>query len=274
MQAFNAAMRRYNYKIIYDFICGSPFVSRIFGRLLVCLVSGLLAFGGSGECIAGKLTFGRALKTVALDPGHGGYDTGAKGPGGTLEKQVTLALARMVADVCQENYRVVLTRTDDYRLGIFDRTAAANHVKADLLISIHTGGSFLHLAQGLHVYFYEDSRQSGPPAEPVPDLQPPDAAAPSVPWDRLQARHRPASRQLAAHVHRHLVRRLHPASGNIQGLPLAVLQGADMPAVLVEVGYLTHPATEKNLTDTAFLTAAAEAIRSAIDEYFSTPPPD
>ena len=92
-------------------------------------------------------------KTIVLDPGHGGYDKGAQGPDGTFEKNVTMEFARVLAAKLEKTYKVVLTRTDDYLVDSLKRTAMANHLHADLFISIHTGGSFLHHARGISFYY-------------------------------------------------------------------------------------------------------------------------
>lgn len=225
----------------------------------------------TGQWALGQLTFGESVRTIVLDPGHGGYDSGAKGAEGVLEKQVTLALARQVAHSCGNPYRMVLTRSDDYSLEIPDRTAVANGHDADLFISIHTGGSYRHQTQGLSVYYHQmpaSPPEPGITGGPEPAASSPDPAAP-IPWDRLQERHLASSKQLATSVHRHLVRHLGPAEDRLEALPLAVLQGADMPAVLVEVGYVTHPATAAAFQDNAYVTGIAEAICGGIDEFFA-----
>ncbi|MBT8358976.1 MAG: N-acetylmuramoyl-L-alanine amidase, partial [Deltaproteobacteria bacterium] len=96
------------------------------------------------------------IKTVVLNPGHGGHDHGVKGPAGTLEKNVTLGLAQLIRDQLKKKYKIILTRSDDYWVDIPGRTAVANHKKADLFISIHAGGSFLHQAKGINIFYYKE----------------------------------------------------------------------------------------------------------------------
>jgi len=74
-----------------------------------------------------------------------------------MEKSITLSLARRIAAALEDDCKVVLTRTDDYGMKIFERTAAANHLKADLFISLHTGGSFLHKTSGISIFYFDDS---------------------------------------------------------------------------------------------------------------------
>ena len=240
-------------------------ISNIFNQTLrIFTVAGFVAvwllYGMVGECIADRSPLGRQVKTIVLDPGHGGDDHGAKGPGGTLEKRVNLALAGTIASTCGDKYNIVLTRHKDNRLDLPDRTAVANHHRADLFISLHTGGSFRHSTEGMHVYYFEEPKGSMPE-------YPLDTDRP-VPWDRLQDRHGSDGRKLAFQVHRALKERINPAMDQIQGLPLAVLRGAAMPAILVEIGTITNPSEERALKSAAFLSATAEAICAGIGNYF------
>jgi len=201
-----------------------------------------------------------------LDPGHGGRDVGARGPDGQLEKAVTLALARRIAVGLNPNYRVVLTRTDDYRLGITDRTALANREKAVLFVSLHVGGSFLHQATGMVVYYFAepvDPAKETSKAEPKPEA----AAEQAVPWDSVQQAHADASLRLARLMQNEFSRHGNVPLPDLQGAPLMVLRGADMPAVMLEIGYLTNPVDEKMLADPERLKTIAGIISSAINKY-------
>lgn len=211
-----------------------------------------------------SLDFGQELNTVVLDPGHGGKDSGAKGPGGAVEKEVTLALARVIAHRCGGRYTVHLTRTGDYAIGLAERTAVANRSGADLFISLHAGGSFRHQAGGIGVYFHLAQPQSEGAGDTGPS---------PTPWDRLQERHLDDSRRLARLVHSRLAERLTPTADITGALPLPVLAGADMPAVLVEIGHVSNPAEEADLQNPDHLSAAAEALCRAIDDFFVTPAP-
>ncbi len=218
---------------------------------------------------AGKQKLFEAYKQViVLDPGHGGGDPGARGPNGTLEKTVALALARILATELESQYHVVLTRSDDYQVDIDTRTAQANHLKAALFISLHTGGSFVHRTTGATVFFYQafpNESASGPPS-PAPGSR--KAGAPRL-WEDLQKRHVETSRILAGLINNRLNRLENIAPSKVQGAPLAVLQGADMPAVLIEPGYLTNPAEEEKLRDRHYLMALATAIRRGIEDFLA-----
>ncbi|MGD9106159.1 MAG: N-acetylmuramoyl-L-alanine amidase [Desulfobacterales bacterium] len=202
-----------------------------------------------------------------LDPGHGGHDNGALGPEGTFEKNVTLDLARMVATEFGNTYRVILTRTDDYFLDIPSRTSTANHAKADLFISIHAGGSFLHQVIGITLYFFKEI------AEPVltSDIDPSKPFKRlnnRSPWADIQNAHQITSKILAKSLLNRINEQTIFKKGEILGAPLKVLEGADMPAVCLEIGYITNPAEEKSLQDINVLSNIARGIRNGIDDFF------
>ena len=226
--------------------------------LAICLAAAPLAIAvenGSAQ------TSGR---TVVIDPGHGGSDTGVKGPGGTAEKDVTLRLARLIENRLKDRYRVVLTRTDDYVMGRTDRTGHANNVKADLFVSIHAAGSYSPATRGLLIYYYTKPEVKAP--EQVPDT---DAAA--IPWRQIQNPHILAGSILAQRVWNRTRLLTDPHPGTVQSAPVAVLAGADMPAILIETGYLTNPKQEKNLNDNKYLFRLATTISQGIDDFFNKP---
>jgi N-acetylmuramoyl-L-alanine amidase len=205
---------------------------------------------------------------VVIDPGHGGNDAGAKGPNNTLEKTVTLNLAHMLAQQLKARYRVVLTRNGDYGLDHSGRTAVANHAKAEIFISLHTGGSFIHNINGSAVYFYQPFQESALTTEthapkPLQDNKP------DVSWSMIQAKYRITSEKLANQIQSRLTTLWQPQDIKVQGAPLLVLEGADMPAVAIEIGNLPNANAEKALGDPRFLSRIAEAITGGIDAFFA-----
>ncbi|MDY6793435.1 MAG: N-acetylmuramoyl-L-alanine amidase [Thermodesulfobacteriota bacterium] len=206
-------------------------------------------------------------KTVVLDPGHGGDDHGVQGPAGTLEKEVALSLTKLMASRLQKDYQATLTRSGDYRIDIMNRTAMANHLKADLFISIHSGGSFLHQAKGINIFYFK--QLSGLALETGTDSSKQKNEGRSLTlWNNIQAKHIASSKKLAEIMQKHLNSQLDFSISNIQQADLMVLKGADMPAILIEVGYLTNPGDEKKLQNPEVLSAFARVICSGIDDYF------
>lgn len=209
----------------------------------------------------------RQKKTVVLDPGHGGHDKGAQGPYGTFEKTVTLNLARMIATELGNSYRVILTRTDDYWLDIPARTATANHVAADLFISIHTGGSYLHKASAMTLYYFKAISGTTLSFETDPS-KPLKSVNTQIPWSNIQNRYQTTSQVVADLMLNRIKEQKIFIKNEIQGAPLMVLEGADMPAILIEIGYITNPAEEKSLINISVLSNIAKGIRKGIDDFF------
>jgi len=241
---------------------------QLFQRAILALIAAFILVGNPPAGVAKQQLFEGYKKVIVLDPGHGGdVDIGARGPEGTLEKAVTLNLARILAAELQENYRVVLTRTDDYEVSLENRTATANNLNADLFVSIHTGGSMVHSTSGIFAYYYqifsEEVRRQPEGASNTAE----DSNAPIL-WDQVQNRYMEKSRILAGLVSARLKGLEAVQESQVTGAPLAVLQGANMPAILIEIGYLTNPAEEKNLRDQRFLTDLALAVKRGIDDYF------
>jgi N-acetylmuramoyl-L-alanine amidase len=211
------------------------------------------------------------MPVVVIDPGHGGTDTGAKGQNDTLEKTVTLNLAHILAQQLKARYHVVLTRNGDYGLDQSSRTAVANHAKAKIFISLHTGSSFIHNINGSAVYFYQPFQESALTTE-THTLKPLQDSNPAVSWGMIQAKYRKTSEKLAGQIHSRLSTLWQPQDVKVQGAPLLVLEGADMPAVAIEIGNLPNANAEKALGDPQFLSQIAEAITVGIDAFFADKP--
>ena len=245
--------------------CYNPFFIK--RHCLLIFLGILLICPGTLEANPKKPVFAKQKKTIVLDPGHGGHDKGALGPDGTFEKNVTLDLARMLATELKNTYRVILTRTDDYFLNIPSRTSMANHVKADLFISIHSGGSFLHQASGITLYFFKEISESTltpniDPSKPFKEINN------RSPWSNIQNRHQASSKILAQLMLNRINEQTIFKKSEILDAPLMVLEGADMPAVCLEIGYITNPAEEKSLQDISVLSNIAQGIRNGIDDFF------
>jgi len=235
----------------------------IFATMIAVIILGL-----SQQVSCAENPFLNEIKTMVLDPGHGGHDNGVQGPAGTLEKSVALGLAQLIADQLKKNYKVILTRSGDYWIDIPGRTAVANHLKADLFISIHAGGSFLHQAKGITIFYYKEL--SGHALETGDDSKPRAAGNPKALWDNIQAEHISPSKALAQIMQNNINSQLKFSKSKIQNADLMVLKGADMPAILIEVGYLTNLGDEKNLQSPEVLSDFARAICNGIDDYFQT----
>ncbi len=224
--------------------------------------------------------------TIVIDPGHGGSETGAVGPGGLEEKEVTLQIARRLAAALQRLFpcRVVLTRESDSVISLDDRTAVANHEKADLFLSIHTNSSRAPGARGSESYYLSleasdklsqevASRENQPALSGGPGSTP--AAAPArnpdldfILWDLAQTAHLKESSELAEATQVELNVLSGTENRGIKQAPFRVLVGATMPAVLVETAFISNPEEEKKLASPAFQQSVADAVARAVGRFF------
>ena len=223
-------------------------------------------------------------KTIVLDPGHGGSEEGAKGPGGLLEKDATLALTKTIQDVLQRRgYRVVMTRLSDATVGLDDRAAQANAAKADVFLSIHCNASRSPTAHGTEVYYLSldaSDRAAALLAESenaTPDATPEGAEKKAagrdldlILWDLAQNQHLSASARLAEIVQADFNRLLGIATRGVKQAPFRVLVGVNAPAVLVEVAFITNPEEEIRIGSEEFRRQAAETLAGSLDTYFRT----
>ncbi len=219
------------------------------------------------------------LRTVVLDPGHGGTENGAEAPGGLLEKEITLDVAaRLAALLRTAGLRVVLTRESDMDLDLVGRTAIANRERADLFMSIHANASPRKDARGAETYYLSyqtgdadaralaSSENAGAPLE----TGGPDGALDLVLWDLAQADHLRESGRLAEIVQTELNGALGLADRGVKQAPFRVLMGARMPAVLVEIGFLTHPVEGSALATPETRESLAGALSRAVLSFKTT----
>ena len=209
------------------------------------------------------------FQTVVIDPGHGGDDLGVSGSGGAKEKDLTLAIARRAKASIEARLgvRVLLTRDDDRNVPIDDRTAVANNNKANLFISLHANASFLPATTGAVIYYAAfDSTAAatlGGVAQ-VPTFSGGMRDLELVAWDLAQTHHLDQSMAFAGMLEARLRDRIALAPQPIERAPLAVLESANMPAVLVEMGFLTNVDQERQLAGAEFQSSLVQAITEAV----------
>lgn len=238
-------------------------------RYIVILMSfTLLVMSNTAEVMAKKTSYNNK-KIIILDPGHGGHDKGAQGMNGTYEKTLSLKLINIIEKKLKDKYRVFLTRTDDYWLDIPGRIDVANHLKADLFISIHFGGSFLHKASGICIYYYKEISGSSNILEKA-TLKIIKSNNIQTQWHNIQNRHKTTSHVLAESVKNRINEYIEYAKCKVQGAPVLLLSGTDMPAVVIEAGYISNPADGKKLKDAKVLSNFAKSISKGIEDFFKT----
>ncbi|MDQ3420219.1 MAG: N-acetylmuramoyl-L-alanine amidase [Acidobacteriota bacterium] len=216
------------------------------------------------------------LRTVVIDPGHGGADQGARGAGGNIEKSISLSVARRLKSALEGRLgvRVILTREGDSGLGLDERAAVANNNKADLFISLHANASVRTTASGVQVFYlnldeYGDDAQraASAPRESLPVFGGGSRDIEVVAWRFAQARHIERSATLARTIEAALRGRVTMNARALQQGPLRVLVGANMPAVLVEVGFLSNPEQEAQLASDAYQNNIVQGIVDAVIQF-------
>jgi len=222
-------------------------------------------------------TKGAGVSVIVVDAGHGGVETGAKGPSGLLEKEVTLDMAKRIQAGLTKRLgvRVLLTRDADKQVGLDDRTALANHEHADLFLSIHVNASPATKAQGAETYFlsYQATDDEARAAAALEnntigvETPPGSEALGMVLWDLAQSQYLSESSKLAETIQQNLNQLLHIESRGVKQAPFKVLMGATMPAVLVEIGFITNAQEESRLKDSSYRENIAQAIVESVATF-------
>jgi N-acetylmuramoyl-L-alanine amidase len=225
------------------------------------------------------------FKTIVIDPGHGGIETGAKGKFGALEKDITLAIGLKLQAIIEKNlaFRVFMTRDKDMDVSLENRSALANNHKADLFISIHANGSPRKKSHGSETYFLsqnatdEEARRlaylentSGALEGRIEEDDKDDIKL--ILWDLAQASYLKQSSQLAERIQAGLNALLGTMNRGVKQAPFKVLTGAACPAVLVETAFISNPEEEKELGDGGFQDSVAQAIYLSLVEYLKLYP--
>ncbi len=201
-----------------------------------------------------------------LDPGHGGDDGGARGPRGLKEKTAALELSRAVALRLEAaGFEALVTREGDTLIPLWDRARAANAQGADLFISLHLNAARAKSARGSEVYFLSLGKGDSPEVVALENAQagaPPEAegVVASILEDLAQKAYLQDSERLAVAIQAQLNRLAGIKQRGVKQAPFIVLRGAAMPAVLVEVAFISNPKEEARLKDPAFRAKVADAI--------------
>jgi N-acetylmuramoyl-L-alanine amidase len=215
------------------------------------------------------------IRTIVIDPGHGGREVGAVGPNGLMEKDINLAVSRKLASVLSSRLgaRVVLTREDDSVVSLDQRTAIANQYGADLFLSVHMNGAVVQGAKGSETYFLslEASDELARKAAETENASSLSGGSSSdlnlILWDLAQQAYLDESSRLAQTIQESMNAATGVANRGVKQAPFKVLVGATMPAALVEVGFITNPEEESKLQSDAFQNLMVEALASAIGRY-------
>lgn len=220
---------------------------------------------------------GLGVKRIIIDAGHGGKDTGAIGKKNVYEKKLTLKIAKKLAQRVQQELKVetLLTRGEDYFIPLEERTAIANTKHADLFVSVHVNASPNHQAEGVETYFLnlatdEESirvaaRENATSTKRISDMQ-------KILKDLMLNTKIDESSRLANHVQQRLVEALNEKYPPVKNLgvkqaPFYVLIGAQMPAILVEVSFISNDRERERLNQEAYLDQIVEGLVKGIEHY-------
>lgn len=217
------------------------------------------------------------LRKVVLDPGHGGKDPGALGPGGIAEKEIVLSIAKKLAVKLKTEMgtEVVLTRKDDRFVPLEDRTLLANSQDADLFISLHVNASPNADARGIETYYLDNTtdeaairlaaRENATSRKNISDLQ-------FILSDMMQNMKLEDSITLAHRLQAALVSGMGKFMGDVKDLGVKkalfhVLVGARMPSVLVEMFFITNKNESRAMADPNYQDAMVDALFEGIQKY-------
>lgn len=227
------------------------------------------------------------LVTIVIDPGHGGEDPGAVGHGGSLEKDVTLSIARRLKAKIDAtpNMRAVLTRDGDYFIPLGQRVAKARRVKADLFVSVHADAWIKPTARGSSVFVLSENGATSSAARWLADKE---NSADLIGGVNLGVKDRHLARTLldlsqTATINDSLklgkavlneiggINTLH--KNHVEQAGFAVLKAPDIPSILVETAFISNPEEEKRLTDQRYQDQMADALLAGMKRYFAQNPP-
>ncbi len=231
------------------------------------------------ESEAPSVPASETLRTIVIDPGHGGRDTGAIGPNGLREKDVVLDIGLRLRRLIQDRLgiRVVMTRTEDVFVPLEERTAIANRAKADFFISIHVNAAPGSRARGFETYFLSrEPSDSAARASAIREnlsvnlggLKPGEEdALRAILWDMANTLYLKESSELAQILLQELDKILRVANRGVKSAPFFVLMGAAMPAVLLEVAFISNAREEKKLQEERYKDRVAEALFAGVARF-------
>ena len=220
-------------------------------------------------------------KTIVIDAGHGGDDVGAVGPNKEYEKVINLEVTRYLENILkQRGYKVYLTRSTDKFIKVMDRTILANEKNADLFISIHTNSMPKEKASstsGIETFFLSPARSERAKKvaalENKDDIREMSESSKNVFLESLNRPRITASHKFAIDVQSGLLQAARTKYKDVRDTgvkegPFWVLVGAQMPSILIELGFISHPVESKRLYEKDYQQRLANGIANGIDSYF------
>ncbi len=271
----------YNFKYPMKFTDGKYYLPTEFFKELNYLLDSKI-FAYKNKKIKAKFPYDNSIKTIVIDPGHGGKDPGALGYRRTREKDIALILAKKVKKIMKKelpDVTILLTRSTDKFVSLQSRTKFANSKHADLFVSIHCNASKSRKANGTEVYFLSTAKTTE--ARAVESLENSvvfkyeggkkaqknyDNLA-FILMDMAQNEQLEESSQLAMILQKSISKKCRNHSRGVKQAGFYVLKGAYMPAVLIETGFISNPKEEKKLNNPQYQDKMAASIVSGIKNF-------
>lgn len=232
------------------------------------------ASNGASPTLAQQLGLG--IRRVVLDPGHGGKDSGARGKNGLMEKDIVLKVAQQLSRKLKEQLglEVIMTRDSDVFIPLEERTAIANSKEGDLFISIHVNAAPTKKARGVETYILDlarsknamelAARENSSSTSQISDLQ-------TILLDLIQNSKKSESIKLAEYVQDNMVNGLGPKyqikNLGVKQAPFIVLVGAQMPAILTEIAFISNPTEAKWLQSDEYIGSVSNQLVAGIGNY-------
>lgn len=231
--------------------------------------------------VANFLTFNPRNKIIVLDPGHGGKDSGAIGYKNRYEKTAVLRIAlKCYSELKKRGYQVYMTRNKDYFVKLRSRTTFANNKHADLFISVHANAaprkSKYLSSKGLETFFLSPARSDRSKhvaaLENSADMEDMDYYSKNTFLNLINREKIVQANKMALDVQQGILRSVREKfdiiDGGVRKAPFWVLVGAQMPAILIETGYITNPTEGTRLFNFQYETLMAKGIADGVDSYF------
>lgn len=219
------------------------------------------------------------IRTICLDPGHGGSDFGAVGRSNLMEKDITLKVAKKLKVLIESKLglHVVMTRESDEEVALNSRVAKGNNQKAQIFVSIHVNSSFRKSATGPETYYVSlkatdqeafllSQKENSAFNEEIDKLASNNELK-MILWDMAQNEYIKESAKLADYIQYELNILMNTQNRGVKQAPFRVLMRAAMPAILVEIAFISNYSEEKKLKDDAFLGKVAAALYTGISKY-------
>ena len=216
--------------------------------------------------------FGLTAKTIVIDPGHGGKDPGAFGGSTRKERTIVLSISKKLREILtQKGYTVLMTRDTNRFIPLRERTAFAIQHKADLFLSIHANGSESPKARGIETY-YLNVTSTDKASEQIAARENADSGYSIQELEKLlkgiiQESKSEDSKRLAGHIQQTLVQTTGAVDRGVKHARFVVLIGTNVPAVLIETGFVSNPTEGRKLMTSAYQHKIAAAIAQGVDRF-------